>query len=372
MARWHQLNSIRGRNRLVLTAVVLLVTFSIATWWNGSGRQVPSSGEPHANLDRPEELDLATLQDGVDGIPVLCYHYFRRGFAPVYLLRVLGAVVLNLPTLGAKEYWTIPSAEFERHLRYFRDHGISVLTLDEVAAANRTGTPLPRPAVVITIDDADASVYHLAFPLLREYGFRAHLFVPTAKVGKRWSGLEVCDWEQLRRMQESGVMIIDSHTHDLHWKIETEGEWEPVLWHPEYLPDPGGMGTVTRSSDSPAETGTRTGAVGGPLQLQRALAGPLNAVAKDLLTSRQALTDSVRREPHFLAWPYGFASDALDSIAAATGFLGTLSLRPAAWHEEEAPWHIGRFGITAKTTLDQLAKMFLPPHGDKLLAGRAP
>jgi hypothetical protein len=106
-------------------------------------------------------------------------------------------------------------------------------------------------------------------------------------------------------------------------------------------------------------------------QLQRALAGPHNAVAKDLLTSRLALTDSVRREPQFLAWPYGFASDALDSIAAATGFIGTVSLRPAGWHEEDAPWHIGRFGITAKTTPDHLARLFLPPHGDRVIAERA-
>ena len=55
-----------------------------------------------------------------------------------------------------------------------------------------TGTGALVSAAVLTIDDADRSVYELAWPLLRKYGMRAHLFVPTAKVGTSWSELEVC------------------------------------------------------------------------------------------------------------------------------------------------------------------------------------
>lgn len=285
---------------------------------------------PDSELDPPSLADLPVVERA-GGVPVLCYHYFRGHLAPGYALRVLGSVFFGLPALGPREFWTTPVGEFERHLRHFRDEGIAVVTLDEVAELIAAGRQLPSRAVVLTIDDADRSVYRHAFPLLRKYGMRAHLFVPTAQVGRAWSGLRVSSADELREMAASGHILLESHTHDLHYKLPADDGPRPAFLVPERIP--GGR----RAAPSLAHP------------------GPLATVARDLETGR----DEVRRlgagRTPWLAWPYGFASPALDSLAVAVGFRGTVSLSPRRFGAADRDLHVGRFTLTAHTTLAQVA-----------------
>lgn len=353
------------RRRWAGIAAGLLAVGLACAWLAVRERAAPAAGDDPYALDPPHAAADGEVEAAAAGIPILCYHYFRPGWSPGYAARVLGAVVLNLPTLDARDFWTVPAAEFERHLRLFRERGVHVVTLPEIVAAAAAGAPVPQPAVVITIDDADASVYALAWPLLRRYGYRAHLFVPTAKVGRSWQGLQVCSWEQLRQMSESGTMLIESHTHDLHWKLETPRGWEPAFLHPGRLAaaGPADDGSVL-DEGAVADAGDAAAAGDAaelPPAMRSALGGTWGAVARDLLASRRAITAQVGRAPGFLAWPYGFASAALDSVAAAAGFAGTLSLKPRPFHDASA-WHIGRYAVSAKTTPQRLFE-FLPAAG---------
>jgi len=294
---------------------------------------------PHARmtdhyLDPPglADLEIGTVEPGV---PVLCYHYFRAGFDPGYLLKVLGSVFFGMPALGPREFWTTPVGQFEKHLQYFADSGTAILTLDEVAALNAAGGPFPARAVVLTIDDADRSVYKLAWPLLRAYGARAHLFVPTSKVGTPWSGLKVCDWDELSEMAASGSILLGSHTHDMHFKIATDAGPEPVFWHPGEV-DPGRAWPDSLIPGDPAAS----------------------AVALDLLYSRRLILENTGQSADWLAWPYGFANGELDTLAVDLGFHGTVSLKPATFaYGPEAPF-VGRFTLTAKTTLERISATF--------------
>jgi hypothetical protein len=101
------------------------------------------------------------------------------------------------------------------------------------------------------------------------------------------------------------------------------------------------------------------------------LTGQFGSVASDLMTSRRVLMASGGRNSTYLAWPYGFASDALDSVAASVGFTGTLSMHPTPWDVNENLWHIGRIGVSAKVTCDHLAVLFTPPDAN-VLAERTP
>ena len=302
----------------------------------------PGEHSPGYHLDPTE---LAALQVGEigHGVRILCYHYFRPNFAPGYLARVLGAVVLGMPTLGPQEFWTTPIGQFERHLRYFRDEGIPVVTLDEIATWQAHGEPLPDPAVVITIDDADRSVYNLAWPLLQRYEVRAHLFVPTAHVAHAWSGIELSTWSELQEMSDSGTILLGSHTHDLHYKINTDRGRQPVFWNPNEI-DPDRRASVHRALDDLTSDGS----------------SPADPVAADLLLSRRLLERHTRRDCRWLAWPYGFGNGDLDSLAAVVGFAGTLSLRPTTVDDDTPSWHLGRFTLTAKTTPADIAGLFEP------------
>ncbi|MBE0567005.1 MAG: polysaccharide deacetylase family protein [Krumholzibacteria bacterium] len=317
------------------------------------GSDAPAAAYHH--LD-PPDLANELIRRGEPGVPVLCYHYFRRDFAPGYLAKVLGSVLFGMPALGDREFWTTPRAEFARHLAWFRDTGTQVMTLDEVADLVAAGRPLPARAVVLTIDDADRSVYEIAWPLLQEYGVRAHLFVPTAKVGGPWSSLELCRWEELREMAASGAVLVESHAHDLHHKIKTRGGYEPVFWHPYAVPPPA-------SREARAELAQRWAAAEPQLAGDRPgllLGGALGPIAVDLVTSRLELLAGAGRAPRWLAWPYGFAGADLDSLARTVGFRGTVSLRPLAFSAADSTFASGRVALTAKSTMDQIVAIWAP------------
>src|SRR5262245_15768924 len=71
---------------------------------------------------------------------------------------------------------------FRRQLKLIREH-CEVLTLDEAAASLRDERPITRAAAVITFDDGYRDFYDLAWPVLRELGLPATVFVPTAYIG---------------------------------------------------------------------------------------------------------------------------------------------------------------------------------------------
>ncbi|MEN8005821.1 MAG: polysaccharide deacetylase family protein [Candidatus Krumholzibacteriota bacterium] len=304
-------------------------------------------------------LDSPTLATGgfpmiEDGVPVFCYHYFRSGFDAGYLMKVLGSVILGMPALGPREFWTTPVGEFEKHLRFFRDTGTVVMTLDEVADLVASGRDLPPRAAILTIDDADRSVYELAFPLLKKYGMKAHLFVPTAQVGKSWSELDLCTWEQLAEMEASGHVLLGSHTRDLHFKVEVDGDLEPVFFNPGQVPREARLRNLT---DLSRRAGSRAPDVI-PVDLAELLSGPYAAVAADLVASRVDLRTGADAGAAWLAWPYGFASDELDSLGRAAGFRGTVSLYPEAFTVRDTSLQVGRFALTAKTTVGHIANLY--------------
>lgn len=334
---------------LAMAAVAFLAVFGC-----GGDSQTDSDAPLTGYQLDPPELAAGEFPPIEDGVPVFCYHYFRSGFNPGYLVKVLGSVIFGMPALGPREFWTTPIGEFEKHLRYFRDTGTVVMTLDEVADLVESGRDLPTRAVVLTIDDADHSVYELAWPLLQKYGMRAHLFVPTAKVGNSWSELEVCTWDQLREMEASGTVIVESHTRDLHFKVRTDEGRQPVFFHPEQVPAEArqkNLNDLARQARTHPELGRDN-------HLGSLLSGPYAPVAADLVASRADIQAGAGARATWLAWPYGFANDALDSLGREAGFRGTVSLKPRAFARQDSTFQVGRFAVTAKTTRAHIANVY--------------
>lgn len=342
-----------ARHKLILGFSLIMVVLVLL---NGCGGGQDDETQAEAgtlySLD-PPELGLSFTTGFESGVPVLCYHYFRSSFDGAYLAKVLGSVLFGMPALGPREFWTTPVAEFEKHLRYFRDQDIQVLTLDEVADLVALGRPLPERAVVLTIDDADASVYKLAWPLLQKYGMKAHLFVPTSHVGDNWAELKVCTWEQLREMSDSGNIIVGSHTRDMHFKVKTPEGLEPVFWNPDLMP----VEKRSRNLNDVARHRREMPQMPLPAGTDEALSGKWAPVVADLLASRYDIAAELAVNPRWLAWPYGFAHGDLDSISQLVGFRGTVSLQPSAFAEEDTLLAPGRYTLTAKTTLDMLKEV---------------
>ena len=72
--------------------------------------------------------------------------------------------------------------------------------------------PDPRD-VVLTFDDGRASLYEVAYPLLRRHGFRATAFVSPGLMERKREGAPrpLIDFDQAREMQGSGVIDVQLH-----------------------------------------------------------------------------------------------------------------------------------------------------------------
>lgn len=116
-------------------------------------------------------------------VPVIMYHHIDEN--------------------GRHPVATVPTDHFEKHLRYLRDYQFDVLAYDDYIGAKQRGERLSRKTVVLTFDDGFADNYTNAFPLLRQYGFPAAMFISTAKVGQPG----YVTWDQLREMAAAGITI---------------------------------------------------------------------------------------------------------------------------------------------------------------------
>ncbi len=139
--------------------------------------------------------------DGVQTVPILCYHRFGSG---------PGKMVMS-------------PLRFEAQLQWLAREGYKVLRLSELQAFLAAREAPPPRSVVITIDDGYESFHRHAFPLLRKYGMPATLFVYSDIIG-RGDGIS---WSQLRELADSGLVDIQSHskTHrNLNARTAQEGD----------------------------------------------------------------------------------------------------------------------------------------------------
>lgn len=105
---------------------------------------------------------------------------------------------------------SIDRETFARHVVFLASSAVRILPLGEILSA-----PAEVPSIAITFDDGFVNFSTEAWPLLREAGLPATLFVPTRCVGgtNAWDGrdepgiptLPLLDWDELGRLAEEGL-----------------------------------------------------------------------------------------------------------------------------------------------------------------------
>jgi len=102
----------------------------------------------------------------------------------------------------------IPKDKFREQMKYLKDNGYNPLSLDELYSHMVNGTAVPEKPIVITLDDGYSDNYTNAYPVLREFGFKATVFVITNTVEGGGSYLNA---EQIKEMDKNGIDM-ESHT----------------------------------------------------------------------------------------------------------------------------------------------------------------
>lgn len=124
--------------------------------------------------------------NGYQVIPVLTYHRFGK---------------------ECNSNLCMPTHIFEQQIKYLKENGYHSVTPDDLLAFLEYRQSLPAKSVMITMDDGFRSVYNIAFPIMKKYGFTATLFIYTDYVGVG----SAITWDQLREMKADGFSI-GSHT----------------------------------------------------------------------------------------------------------------------------------------------------------------
>ncbi len=104
--------------------------------------------------------------------------------------------------------------EFYSQMLALKNAGYTAITFSEYVHFEKNGTALPEKPVIITFDDGYLNNYTTAFPVLKELGMKATIFVVTGSMGMQ-NGVKYphFTWEQAKVMQDSGVIDIESHTN---------------------------------------------------------------------------------------------------------------------------------------------------------------
>jgi peptidoglycan/xylan/chitin deacetylase (PgdA/CDA1 family) len=112
--------------------------------------------------------------------------------------------------------------KFREQMHQLQERSFKVISLNEVVTRIKKGQSLPKKTVSITFDDGFKNFYHIAYPILKQYGYTATVFLVPAYCGQnnQWNGqpegipvLDLLDWDQIKSMADNGI---DFGAHTQH------------------------------------------------------------------------------------------------------------------------------------------------------------
>ncbi|MCR8745426.1 polysaccharide deacetylase family protein [Romboutsia lituseburensis] len=151
------------------------------------------------------------------GIPVLMYHHFA-----------------DTSEVNA----TVTKSEFKKQIKYLKENNYTTITVRDLIDFKEGKKTLPKKSVLITADDGYLSNYEFMYPVLKENKMKATINVIGDKINnadeniKLGIGVPKFNWKQAKEMYDSGVIDIQSHTYDSHYKDETTNGLKCVFSKP--------------------------------------------------------------------------------------------------------------------------------------------
>lgn len=221
-------------------------------------------------------------------VPILMYHYVSE------------------PPEDADRYrrdLSVTPEQFDRQLRWLRDNGYTVVSLEDLARALRVGTRLPPRPIVLTFDDGYADAYERAFPLLKKHGMTASFFVVTEWIDEGRAGY--LTWDQAREMAAAG-MSIQSHSRT----------------HPD----------LSRGCD-------------------------YDCLVYQVLGSVQTIEAEIGVRPRFFCYPSGRYNGEVMQVLEQVGIVAAVTTHGGTLHVSERPLQLARVRVRGTTDLGDFAWM---------------
>lgn len=154
----------------------------------------------YKGLTRAEKT---SADDGVCRVPVIMYH----------------SVCINR---NVKSDYVITPESFRRDIEYLVFHGCNFVSLGEVYNYYTGAGALPENPVALTFDDGFLNNLTAVLPVLRQFDIKANINVVGSYTEKysaaddRNAAYACLTWDDIKTLDESGLVEIGSHTWDMH------------------------------------------------------------------------------------------------------------------------------------------------------------
>lgn len=132
---------------------------------------------------------------------------------------------------------SITVADFRKQLELLRSEGFHVISMDQYVDFLLNNGKVPDNAVLLTFDDGYETFYTYAYPMLKEFGYPATVFLIVSGVDDpSRPGSPKLKWDQVKEMNRDGMSFY-SHTYDQHITIpvDEKDSQKPALMHAQYL-----------------------------------------------------------------------------------------------------------------------------------------
>jgi peptidoglycan/xylan/chitin deacetylase (PgdA/CDA1 family) len=233
---------------------------------------------------------------GYQLVPILCYHN-------------LGPQPKGRLMLGA--------SQFDQQMRYLKAQGYRVITMSDFVDWLQLKRQLPKRAVVLTFDDGYKAFREYAYPVLKELGFSATLFVYTDYVG---AGRNAFTWDELKTLAAEGF--------DVQAHSKTHGDLRRAAGEPD------------------AQYSAR---------MQAELGDPLKLFQRHLGRSSQ-----------LIAYPYGRVDDDLVKKVSEHGYIAAFTVRRQGSPAFVQPLRVHRSQIYSEMSMEDFAKNLNVFHTEDL------
>lgn len=261
-------------------------------------------------------------------------------------------VVADDEALAEGNWLQLRASDFRAQLAYLKEH-YDVIRIDQAFSAP-AGAPT-RPRAIITFDDGYANNYTVAFPLLREFGFPATVFLATAFVDTQklfwWDRLHLgClsgpapDPQQVRELKRRSPRDINAAVDAF---LAARGGEAPTVAPEAYR--------VLRRDEIARMQGSGLIEFGSHTHGHEILDTLADEeIVATLEVSAEKLQKMGIAARHFAA-PNGDYADAHAALIEAAGYADCFSTEQALWAAPAKPYHIPRLDVGRDCGIDHFA-----------------
>lgn len=212
---------------------------------------------------------------------------------------------VHTPAEGSSGPFEIGLAAFTEQMDQLAASGRRTVTIGELTAQRRSSA---RTLAAVTFDDGTADFHRHAWPVLRERGLAATLYVTSGLVGREYLGQQMLSWEQLEELCDDGVEIGAHGDH--HVALDLVG---------------------------------------------------LDRAAIELVNSKLRLEDRLRRAVTSFAYPFGYHTEPVKGLLPRAGYASACAVKNCLSHPRDDRFALARLTISGRTT---------PQRFEQLLRGQ--